>query len=101
MTRRLRVALGDLSYINEGNAQNLYVPIDIGYLASYARRMFGTEIDVRLYKDPHKLLRDADEWSPDLVGMSLYYWNAEMGRAMVSGIKRRAPACEIVLGGPS
>jgi len=30
----LRIALGDLAYLNPDNLQNLYVPLNIGYLAS-------------------------------------------------------------------
>lgn len=101
MDRKLRIALGDLSYLNQGNAHNLYVPINIGYIASYARKRFGQEIDVRLYKDPHKLIREAEDWQPDLVGLSLYYWNHEMDRATVRALHRRVQGVAIVAGGPS
>ncbi len=56
MGRPLRIALGDLSYISNENAFNLYVPLNIGYLASYAKRVFGADVAISLFKDPAAML---------------------------------------------
>ncbi len=65
MSRPLRIALGDLSYLNGASSlnpkagwdSNLYVPLNIGFLASYAKRRFGRDVDVRLFKDPAAMLQ--------------------------------------------
>jgi len=108
--RPLRIALGDLSYINAANAtnsnigwqNNLYVPLNIGYLASYAKRKFGKDIEVALFKDPAEMIDRVRRWRPDLIGLSAYYWNAELDKLMVRkarAISGYAPV--IVMGGPS
>ena len=56
MGRKLKVFLGDLSYINDENRFNLFVPLNIGYVASYAKTMFGEQVEIKLFKDPNKLL---------------------------------------------
>ena len=75
MGRRLKIFLGDLSYINEENRFNLFVPLNIGYIASYALKMFQDQVEVRLFKDPNELLRKLQEEKPDILGLSFSYWN--------------------------
>lgn len=110
MSRPLRIALGDLSYLNDASSldpkvgwdSNLYVPLNIGFLASYAKRRFGRDIDVRLFKDPVAMLQHVRDERPELIGLSAYYWNAELDRLVVRkarSIPGYAP--KIVLGGPS
>jgi radical SAM superfamily enzyme YgiQ (UPF0313 family) len=108
--RPLRVALGDLCYLNGANAanpnagwhSNLYVPLNIGYLASYAKRQFGDDVDIALFKDPLALLQHIREVRPELVGLSAYYWNAELDKLIVRKIGA-IPGYKpiIVIGGPS
>lgn len=100
--RPLRVALGDLSYISDANAHNLYVPLNIGYLAAYAKTLFGRDVDIRLFKDPAAMLDHCRSERPDLIGLSAYYWNDAIGRLLVRKVRAEAgydPT--IVLGGPS
>ncbi len=98
--RPLKIALGDLSYLNAENRMNLYVPLNIAYLAAYAKRKFGAAVDIRLFKDPVKMLEHVRTEKPDLVGLSLYYWNNNLNALMVRKI-REACEAKIVLGGPS
>ncbi len=108
--RPLRIALGDLSYINDANEtnqnvgwqNNLYVPLNIGYLSSYTKRKFGRDVGVTLFKDPTAMLEYIREIKPDLIGLSAYYWNAELTKLIVQktrGISNYSPI--IVMGGPS
>jgi len=100
--RPLRVFLCDFSYFNSYTEFGLYVPLNIGFLAAYAKKKFGHEVDFTLFKDPEVMLRSAAENAPDLVGMSFYYWNSALNR-LVAG-KLRALCgddVKIVWGGPS
>ncbi len=102
MGRPLRIALGDLSYISNENAFNLYVPLNIGYLASYAKRVFGADVAIRLFKDPTAMLDHCRDERPDLIGLSAYYWNDALGRLLVKKVRAVSgydPT--VVLGGPS
>lgn len=100
--RRIRIALGDLSYVNEADRFNLYVPLNIGFLASYARRRYGRDVEITLFKDPAELLDHVRTTQPDVVGLALYYWNSELNRVVlrkIRGMPGHQPV--IVLGGPS
>jgi radical SAM superfamily enzyme YgiQ (UPF0313 family) len=98
--RPLRIALGDLSHMRL--MMNLYVPLNIGYVASYAKRMFGREIEIELFKNPAEMLDHVREVRPEVIGLSSYYWNDELNKLMVRKVRAIGgydPA--IVLGGPS
>jgi len=97
--RRLRVVLGDLAYINEENKHNLYVPLNVGFLASYAKRLFGRDIDVEIHKDPLALIQSVRDERADVVGLSHYYWKDQLNAAVIRRIRGHADT--IVLGGPS
>jgi radical SAM superfamily enzyme YgiQ (UPF0313 family) len=100
--RPIRAALGDLSYVSEADRFNLYVPLNVGFLASYARRLYGRDVEVTLFKDPVELLDHVRITRPDIVGLALYYWNSELNRVAMRKIRAIAgyrPV--IVLGGPS
>ena len=53
--RPIKIFLGDLSYFNNNNKSGLYVPVNIGYLASYTKKLFGSDVEISLFKDPNKI----------------------------------------------
>ena len=97
---KLKIILGDLYHINQ--FQTIYTPINIGYMASYATKLFGKDIECHLFRDANKLIKAADEIKPDLVGLSLYHWatavDAEVIKNLIGRLKKRP---FFVLGGPS
>jgi radical SAM superfamily enzyme YgiQ (UPF0313 family) len=95
--RALRIALGDLSYLNAENAQNLYMPLNIGYLASYAKRRFGRDVEITLFKDPRRFLEHCRAAPPDLIALSYYYWQLALNDLVVRKLGGIAP---VVGGGP-
>lgn len=98
----LIIYLGDLSYFNKYTQGNLYVPLNIGYLASYAKKIFKAEIEISLFKDPVRLLENCRSKKPDLVGLSLYYWNTNLNKITAAKIKSfYGDRVKIVVGGPS
>lgn len=100
--RHLKVVLGDLSYINEIMSTSLYVPLNIGYLASFIRGRFGRDVDIVLFKDPDKLLDYIAHDPPDLVGLSLYDWTTRLNGVVIKSIRKRlGSSVKIVMGGPS
>ncbi len=98
----VRIMLGDLSYLNDWTHAVQFVPLNIGYLAAFLRNTFGPEICVSLHKDPHELLSMADACQPHMVGLSTYFWNTDLNRAVVKNLRARCGSAPvIVLGGPS
>jgi radical SAM superfamily enzyme YgiQ (UPF0313 family) len=101
--RPLKIALGDLSYFTEGNNHNLYVPLNLGYVASYAKAKFSTDISIELFKNPTEMLGYVRDEKPDLIGMSAYYWQENLNKTFVSKVRQinGGYAPKIVMGGPS
>lgn len=54
----LKILLGDLNYINRFS--KVYVPLNLGYIATYTNSVFGSDVDISLYNDPDKFLKDAE-----------------------------------------
>ena len=40
---KLRIMLGDLFHFNEYNT--IHIPINIGYMASYVKKLFGSDVE--------------------------------------------------------
>lgn len=83
------------------------VPLAGGSLAAAARRALGATVDVELVSGGAAddlgdarlaSLVAADE--PDVVGLSLYLWNAERSLHLARAIRERSPRTRIVVGGP-
>lgn len=100
--RKLRIVLGDLCYFNPYNRGSLAVPVNIGFLASYLERKFGSDVDVSLFKNPQELLDDVQSNAPDVVGLSFYYWNTALNHAVTKKIRALyGDRVAVVWGGPS
>src|SRR5260221_14002474 len=100
--RPLRIALGDLSYFTEGNFGNLYVPLNLGYLASYVKAKFGRDIEKKLKKKPSEMLSLVRDERPDLIGLSAYYWQEELKKRVVRKVRAlTAHNPMTVIGGPA
>ena len=101
MSRNLHVLLGDLTHLSEANSQNYYVPLNVGYLAACAKKRFGAEVAVEVFKDPKAMLERARSGPVDVVGLASYYWNNLLNDAVAKRIKAEHPRATFVAGGPS
>jgi len=100
--RPLRVYLADLTYTNRLNLHTRHIPKNIGFIASYAKKVFGDDIDISLFKEPTALLDAAAEIPPDVVGMSFYFWNTQLNQTVARILRERNSAdFTLVWGGPS
>lgn len=98
---KIRILLGDLGYFNEYTIPFNTIPLNVGYLSSYVNKLYGTECDILIFKDPEKLLAEARRLSPDIVGLSCYYWNTNLDILVSDRIKKLNPDCVVVVGGPN
>jgi len=102
MASKLKIFLGDLSYINKENRFNLFVPLNIGYIASYTKKLFGDQVEITLFKDPNKLLHEIEKQRPDILGLSFSYWNTKLNHVVSRKAKELLGAkLTTVWGGPS
>lgn len=96
----IKIALADLRHSTSGR-HIVSVPIGIGYIAAYTLLLFAPRtIEVQLYTDPDELIRDAELWRPDILGLSHYCWNAELSHLMAILAKKKNQTLLCVGGGP-
>ena len=96
----LKIALGDLRHGTVGR-HSVLMPIGIAYIASYMLSQIDSDnIEVRLYDSPGEILKDIEQWKPDIVGLSNYCWNAELSRVVFDYARQLSPETVCVSGGP-
>ena len=100
--RRLNVMFGDLCYFNRQSIHTLYVPLAIGMIAQYAKQKFGDKINVSLIKNVDKFLDQAAQNPPDVVGLSVYFWNIAINQYLIKCLREMfGKNVIIILGGLS
>lgn len=100
-SRKLRIYLADLAYFNKNTEAANTIPLNIGYIASYALKLFGNECEITLFKNPDRLIEQSKIYPPDILGLSCYFWNYNLGILASKHIKKINPDCVILVGGPS
>jgi radical SAM superfamily enzyme YgiQ (UPF0313 family) len=96
----LKIALGDLRHETMGR-HSVFMPIGIAYIASYLLAHIDSDsVKVRLYNRPGEILKDIEQWRPDVLGLSNYCWNAELSRIVFNYAKKVSPTTVCVAGGP-
>jgi len=73
----IKIFLADLMHTNNRLGSG-YMPLGIGFVASYAKNKFGSEVEVRLFKCPEKLFQALNEDACDILGCSSYIWNSNL-----------------------
>jgi len=95
----MKVYLGDLRYATVGRHSS-YMPIAIGYIASYAKLRLGGAASFTLHADPNEMIAAIECDKPDVVALSNYCWNAELARVVGRHAKKLNPDVIIIAGGP-
>jgi len=98
----LNIMFGDFGYFNRHASGTRFTPLGIGYIAQCAKQKFGKDVDVSLYKDIDKFFDKAKERAPDVVGLTVFYWNNNLNQYVVKCLRQMfGSELTIVLGGPS
>jgi len=97
--KKLNIFLADLEHNQYDTPQN-YMPYAIGLIASYAKKIFGDKINVRLFKYPEKLHEALNNEKCDILGCSTYIWNTNISHWACRLAKKNNPNTLTVLGGP-
>ena len=96
---KLKIFLADLTHTYKA-LTNPFIPYGIGVISSYAQKIFGDKIEVRLFKYPEKLYEALNQEHCDILGCSTYVWNSSLAHWACSVAKRKNPNVITVLGGP-
>lgn len=97
---KIKIYLCDLVHNYLGVGSYMF-PLNIGYIAAYAKKFFGSNVEIELFKYPEDFMRRFKEEKPDLVGFGNYTWNADLNNKISDWIKKRVPETIIVYGGPN
>src|SRR5271157_1761614 len=98
--RPLRIYLGDLTYTTLSLATDAF-PLNVGFIAAYADKIFGSEIDVKLFKYIDDLEQAIHDQPPDIMGLSNYPWNFNLGCEFFRMMREISPRTICVMGGPN
>ena len=85
--KELNVMFGDFCYYNQHTLHERYTPLGIGLIAQYIKERFGDEVSVSIHKDVNKFLEKSAEKAPDVIGLSVYYWNMAQNQYVVRRIR--------------
>lgn len=93
------IYLADLvnNYLRGSNT----VPLNVAYLAAYAKAQHGEKIEIRIFKYLDNLLDAVDREQPALIGFSNYTWNYNLNNFAGRYIKQNYPKIITVMGGPN
>lgn len=98
--RPLRIYLADLTYTTLSLAPDAF-PLNIGFIAAYAEKAFGKEIDLQLFKYVEHLEQAINDSPPEILGMSNYPWNFNLGLEFFRMTRAVSPRTVCVMGGPN
>ena len=97
---QLKIFLCDLTYDTVTLSTEAF-PLNIGYIASYAKMLFNEDVKITLFKYIEKL-EDALETSlPDIIGFSNYSWNRQISKELSKIFLEKNPNGLVVWGGPN
>lgn len=96
----LLIYLCDLvhDYIGKGP---FMTPLGISYLAAYVLKQFGPNIEIKLFKKPLDLIDAFRKRTPNILGLSNYNWNENLGYHILQKFKSTHPELVTVQGGPN
>lgn len=96
----ISIYLGDLTYTTLSLATDAF-PLNVGLIGAYASRAFGPAVHLRLFKYVEDLELAITEHPPDILGMSNYPWNFNLGLEFFRMVRARSPTTVCVMGGPN
>ncbi|MDD5585166.1 MAG: B12-binding domain-containing radical SAM protein, partial [Candidatus Omnitrophica bacterium] len=100
MREPLKIYLGDLTYDTVAISANAF-PLNIGYIGSFCIARFGHDIEVTLFKYIRDLEEAIAKLPPDILGLSNYCWNQNLGMEMFKILHKVNHQALTVWGGPN
>jgi len=99
-TRPLKIYLGDLTYTTVTLATEAF-PLNVGYIASYCKKLFGNDIEITLFKYIDEIDKAVNENPPDILGLSNYCWSHNVSYEIFKICKKTNPNVVTIWGGPN
>ena len=96
----LKIFLADLTY-NTVTLSTDAFPLNVGFIASYAKKIFGSQVEFTLFKYIDELEQALIQNPPDVLGCSNYCWNERIGLEMFRLAYKMNPDIICISGGPN
>jgi radical SAM superfamily enzyme YgiQ (UPF0313 family) len=96
----LKIYLGDLTYNTVSLATDAF-PLNVGFIASYCKKLFGSDIEIKLFKYIEDIDKAITDDPPDLLGLSNYCWSYNASKEIFKIFKKINPNGVTVWGGPN
>ena len=96
----LKIFLADLTYDTITLSTDVF-PLNIGYIASYCKKLFGNDVELTLFKYIDEIDKAVNENPPDILAMSNYAWCYRISREISKIFSKLNPNGIIVWGGPN
>ena len=96
----LKIFLADLTYDTITLSTDAF-PLNIGFIASYCKKLFGNDVEITLFKYIDKIDKAVNENPPDILAMSNYAWCHRISREISKIFSKLNPNGIIVWGGPN
>jgi len=93
-----KVYLADLTHTGNGVATESF-PLNVGLIGSYAKKVFGNDISIELFKYPEDLQEAINQNPPNLLGCSNYTWNSNLSYYFCNLVKSLDTEIITVFGG--
>ena len=77
------------------------IPVNIGYVGSYAKKIHGNLIEISLFKYPNTVIDAIKKNPPDVLGLSNYSWNSLLSERIANIAKLKNPKVVTIQGGPN
>ena len=95
-----KVYSADLTHTGNGTMA-LTFPLGTAYVVSYAKKILGEDFIFRLFKYQDRLSKAILKDPPDILALSNYCWNIELGYTLINWAKSINPNLIVILGGPN
>ena len=96
----LKIYLGDLTYNTVTLATEAF-PLNVGLIASYCIKRFGSAVDITLFKYIDDLDSALRKSPPTILGLSNYCWSHNVSLEMFRMLAKINPDALTVWGGPN
>ena len=98
LPKKLKIYLCDLTYDTIILVSDT-IPINIGFVGSYIKKIFGEKIDLSLFKYPNDAISAIKNNPPDIICLSNYSWNSNLSEYVASITKKYNSNVVTVQGG--
>ena len=96
----LKIFLCDLTYDTITLSTDVF-PLNIGYIASYCKKLFGDDVEITLFKYVDAIDDAVSKNPPDILAMSNYAWCQRIDREISKIFSKLNPHGIVVWGGPN